>query len=165
VYEWSGKYLQPNGQVFYAESGSLTPVYPHLVYSAGSVIRFAYRRLENRIWISVNGGPWNAGGTANPVTNVGGYENDYLDGATKFAPFISEQSPGGGTIATINTGTVAFAYPIPSGFVGWYGTAAPAGKTMKVWGGSAWVAKPTKVWSGSAWVTKPIKTWNGSSWT
>ena len=40
----------------------------------------------------------------------------------------------------------------------------PAGGSIKVWTGSAWVEKPVKVWNGSAWVEKPVKAWNGSAW-
>ena len=74
--------------------------------------------IDNKlIWFRVNGGNWNASGTANPATGAGGIS-------------ISAISPTGGVwlccclndvadAATLNVGNSAFSYTVPSGFTSW----------------------------------------------
>jgi hypothetical protein len=74
--------------------------------------------LDNRkAWFRRNGGNWNASGTANPATNVGGV----TIGSGSFAPSIAFGS-GSSTVGdnvTGNFGQSAYAFSPPSGFGNW----------------------------------------------
>jgi hypothetical protein len=93
---------------------SYDTTHAHLAYTTGSVVCFAYKSATNEAWVRVNNGAWNAGGTANPETGVGGL---VIGGAN---PKVISGEGGFGTSLTINTGTMAFAYAIPSGFTEWF---------------------------------------------
>ena len=73
--------------------------------------------LDNRkFWVRENGGNWNNSGTANPATNVGGF----TIGSGTFAPAIGFGLSSINHNMTINLGSTAFVYTVPSGFTaGW----------------------------------------------
>jgi hypothetical protein len=87
----------------------------HLVYGTGDVLGFAYNAATNRGWVRVNNGVWNAGGTADPATGVGG-----LSLGAFTAPVVITGEGDYGTALTLNTGTVPFVNSPPSNFLPWY---------------------------------------------
>jgi hypothetical protein len=100
-----------------ASGSSYDVTHAHLAYTTGAVLGFAYKAATNEAWVRVNNGAWNAGGTADPATGVGGLN---IGGAN---PKVITGEGGAGTVLTLNTGTVAFANAPPSGFSAWYSMA------------------------------------------
>lgn len=68
-------------------------------------------------WQRVNGGNWNASGTANPATGTGGISFSAITPPVYF--FVSLAQGTGGTSATANFGASAYSYTPPSGFGNW----------------------------------------------
>lgn len=86
--------------------------------SAGDVIGIAIDFDNLKGWFRVApAGNWNGSGTANPVTNTGGFT---IPGGA-MAPIITfDGSSGSGNIITANFGASAFTGAVPSGFTsGW----------------------------------------------
>jgi hypothetical protein len=83
--------------------------------TSGMVIGIAVDLTANLIWFRTASN-WNAGGTANPATGVGGISISAVAG-TLFPTF------GGGStntqVSTANFGASAFAQSVPSGFSIW----------------------------------------------
>jgi hypothetical protein len=100
-----------------ASGSSYDVTHAHLAYTTGAVLGFAYKAATNEAWVRVNNGAWNAGGTADPATGVGGLN---IGGAN---PKVITGEGSYGTVLTINTGTVAFVNAPPSGFSAWYSIA------------------------------------------
>jgi len=104
-------YLQRNGVII--GSGTYA-AQAALVFNPGDVVRIAFA-TSNQAWFSVNGGPWNLGGTADPSNNTGGISLASISGSTTL--FITAEWVGAaGPVATINTGSTPFAYAIPFKF-------------------------------------------------
>jgi hypothetical protein len=82
------------------------------VAGSGDVIRFAINRNTNLMWVAVNGGNWNNSGTANPSTGVGGFSITALTGTQR--PGLSFNTAS--RQATIATGGLSRAFPVPSGY-------------------------------------------------
>ena len=140
-------------------SGGINATFPAwgVPFATGNIVSMAVDLTAKLVWFRVNGGNWNAGGTADPATGVGGFDISAYTGTVHY--FIVS---GNNTVkSTVNFGATAYAYAVPSGFVSW--DVPPTGR-MKVWTGTGWGIKPVKVWNGSAWVAKPVKVWNGSAW-
>ena len=87
--------------------------------SSGTVVGIAVDLSANLIWFRIApAGNWNAGGTANPATGVGGISISAIAGTSLYPTF------GGGTantqVGTANFGASAFTGAVPSGFAaGW----------------------------------------------
>jgi hypothetical protein len=74
---------------------------------------------NQKVWFRRNGGQWNAGGTANPATNVGGFDVSMLFTGVAAFPIAQFSNTTAVNNITFNGGTIAFAQTIPSGFVAW----------------------------------------------
>jgi hypothetical protein len=92
-------------------------------FTTGDVIGIAYKSSTNEVWFRENNGGWNVGGTDSPVTGLGGIP---VGGA---GPVFINSEGLSNHVLTINTGTVAFAYTVPSGFQPWYGPPIVVGVT------------------------------------
>ncbi len=68
-------------------------------------------------WFRIGGGTWNNSGTANPATNIGGYDINSIAPGEGLYPFAMVNASGDS--CTINFGASAFANAAPSGFSGW----------------------------------------------
>ncbi len=73
--------------------------------------------MANLLWVRNNGGAWNANGSADPVTGVGGIDIGALDGLELF-PIVQGSGLFGAT-QTVNFGASAFGYTPPTGFAAW----------------------------------------------
>lgn len=82
-------------------------------YTLGDTVGVAVDRTLNLIWFRNQGGfAWNAGGTANPATGVGGIDISSLgDIYPAYNVKMTEQ-------ITTNFGATAFAFTVPAGFTG-----------------------------------------------
>ncbi|WP_321176596.1 SPRY domain-containing protein [Bradyrhizobium sp. USDA 3256] len=87
--------------------------------ASGNVIGVAIDCDNDWIWFRLNGGNWNADGTANPATNTGGVALI----AASYAPAVAFSPYGSPTVGdnlTANLGATAFAYSVPFSFTaGW----------------------------------------------
>lgn len=90
---------------------------------AGKVIGMAVDFVNLKIWWRYDLGSWNANGSADPATNVGGVSFSAMSGGTTSFPFVFLQNGGA---VTINTDSTAFAHTAPSGFTPWDGAVAAA---------------------------------------
>jgi hypothetical protein len=97
-------------------------------WGAGDVLCFAFDFVNGKWWYRVNGGLWNNVGTDDPATNTGGIGN--VNGGTGEPMSLYVGFNSGGGNVTINTGTVAFAQTMPSGFSPWF--ASPATKAPPI---------------------------------
>jgi hypothetical protein len=84
---------------------------------SGNIIGVAVDRTANLIWFRVApAGNWNASGTANPATGVGGFSISAIAGAL-FPYFTAANTT---EAATANFGASAFSGAVPAGFTaGW----------------------------------------------
>jgi hypothetical protein len=91
--------------------------------NGGGIAGIALDQSNHTIWFTLNGTSWNNGGADDPATGIGGYSlaggattlgDAYLAGRIRWglsgAPYDT---------ATLNGGSSAFAYSIPSGFLKW----------------------------------------------
>lgn len=85
-------------------------------YAAGAVLSFAIDLDADLLWVRLNGGLWNASGTANPATATGGISTSAL--ASTLFP-LTYYFNGVGNVTTANFGATAFSYSVPSGFSQW----------------------------------------------
>jgi hypothetical protein len=92
--------------------GALMPA-----FSMGQTVCMAVDLTNQRAWFRINGGNWNNNATYNPATNTGGYDISAMSGVEKRV-FAIPSATASGTVATLNAGASAFAYTVPSGFVG-----------------------------------------------
>ena len=81
----------------------------------GDIVSIAVDRTNNMIWFRVNGGIWNNNVANDPATNVGGIAIALVTGAI----FIAWTGYVVSDVCILNTGSSAFAYPVPAGFAGW----------------------------------------------
>jgi hypothetical protein len=73
---------------------------------------------NKRFWVTNDGSTWNAGGTADPVGNVGGCEWTTIFN-TDTTLHISCCIIDIGAEMTLNVGNTSFAYAVPAGFDAW----------------------------------------------
>jgi hypothetical protein len=84
---------------------------------AGDVFCFAIDLTARLAWIRRNNGNWNASGSADPATGVGGV---VVASIVTFAPYVSFSSSSVSTDAvTANFGASSYAFTPPSGFLNW----------------------------------------------
>ena len=91
-------------------------------FSSGNVIRIAVDRAANKMWWANGNTTWSgsavwigSGGTTDdPATGTGGANISAVTGAI----YPAASSAWTGDVCTINGGDTAFAYAVPSGFVG-----------------------------------------------
>lgn len=69
------------------------------------------------VWFRYDNGEWNASGTANPATGVGGI--DISGDAGPWFPLAAFQNVGASPTATLNCGQNAFANAAPATFAEW----------------------------------------------
>lgn len=89
-----------------------------------TTVCFAVDLVNLRFWARLNGGNWNASAGNNPATNTGGLDISSLFPANYACAVASFQSAT--PTATLNLGTSAFAFTVPSGFSAWDSVASPA---------------------------------------
>jgi hypothetical protein len=82
----------------------------------GAIVDVAVDRLNNLIWIRVNGGLWNNNASANPNTAQGGVDISYISGIVYpgVSPYYYSGTAG---ITSINT-TAKYAVPLEFKFIG-----------------------------------------------
>jgi hypothetical protein len=80
----------------------------------GDEITVAVDEPNNRVWFSLNGGNWNASGSADPSTNTGGINITSIAG--QLYPYLIGSNFAGATSTIFNAGRTAFAKAVPSGF-------------------------------------------------
>ena len=103
--------LNDVGQIYY--NGSYTNT--GLSFGTNDVLQVALDMVNKQIWYRVNGGNWNGSGTADPASNVGGYNlTSLLSVNTNIRPLINQYPSG--AVTNINFGASAFSYSAPSGF-------------------------------------------------
>jgi hypothetical protein len=83
--------------------------------AAAMVIHCAIDLTNNLVWFAMGGGTWNASGTANPATGVGGLSISGLTAGGK-APALGMWNASD---VSVNFGQSAYNLAIPSGFVNW----------------------------------------------
>jgi hypothetical protein len=111
----NGIEIYDNGEVFL--NGTNTATYSSA--STGNIISMAVDFGGQLIWWSVNGGNWNAGGTANPATGIGGVSFSTINAGPYFAVSELDAHTGGASSTTINFGATTYSYTPPSGFGNW----------------------------------------------
>lgn len=88
--------------------------------AVNDVIDFAVDHTAELTWQRVNGGVWNAGGTADPATGLGGFSFAGLTGGQSPAliyPAYQLVGDAGGTGQVIlNSGASAYTFAPPSGY-------------------------------------------------
>jgi hypothetical protein len=87
-------------------------------FASGDIAGIAFDLGVSRIWFRRNGGNWNNSGTADPATNVGGYDISAMFPASAAYPSV-HISVSTAIAATANFGATTFAFAAPSGFTGW----------------------------------------------
>jgi hypothetical protein len=85
--------------------------------TAGDVVCLAIDHPNQRLWFRKNGGNWNNSGTANPATNIGGFNISAVFTATNTFALVTFASTG--LNHTANFGAATFAQTMPSGFSAW----------------------------------------------
>lgn len=71
------------------------------------------------IWVAFNGGNWNNNGSADPATGTGGWDYSAGPSGTLYPLAGGDAYSPGADSWLLNTGQVAFAKSIPSGFSAW----------------------------------------------
>lgn len=101
-------------------SGAIAGSFPTWgpAYTTGNVLGMAFDPTAKKVWYRVGAGAWNAGGTADPVTGVGGYDTSTYTGTTHYLVV----SGNNGMVTTVNFGLIAFANTAPSGYASWNGS-------------------------------------------
>lgn len=84
--------------------------------AGGGILRVAYDADAKLAWLAFAGGSWNASGTANPATGVGGQSTSAFDTIGLFPAFCTGAS---GDTGVLNAGGTSFTYSAPSGFSAW----------------------------------------------
>lgn len=84
--------------------------------AVNDVFGFAINFTNMLVWVRRNSGSWNADGTANPVTGIGGVT---IASVGIYAPFVVFNNIGATDAFTANFGQSAFANAAPSGFLSW----------------------------------------------
>lgn len=98
--------------------------------SAGQVVGMAVDVDARKVWFyNPTTAQWNGAALAsqNPATGAGGISIGGISGA--LFPAFSVYNSNSQDSGTANFGASAFAHPVPSGFVGWDGGAAPSPTT------------------------------------
>lgn len=85
-------------------------------YTNGDVIGIAVDFAHGTIWRRINGGSWNDSGTANPVTNTGGFTIGVT--GDLFPAYCTHGGGGDQSVTTANFGATSFGTSPPSGFTG-----------------------------------------------
>jgi len=89
------------------------------VLSAGNVVSVALDTVNHRGWIRRNNDAWNHNASANPATNVGGFDTSAWTGQFAVAAKLWFSASN----ATIRTEAAGFTQSLPSGFTSWMGEA------------------------------------------
>jgi len=98
-------------------AGSINGTFPAWgpTYASGDVLGMAVDLTAKLVWYRVGAGSWNAGGTANPATGVGGWDISLYTGT----PHHLVVSGDTGMVTTVNFGGTAFANTAPAAFIAW----------------------------------------------
>lgn len=86
-------------------------------FSTGNTVGMAVDLGAQLFWITDDGTTWNAGGSANPATGVGGYSFSGVTGAVFAAIDMSADSTAG--VGTANFGGSSYLFLTPVGFGNW----------------------------------------------
>lgn len=84
-------------------------------FATGSIIRMAADVDNDLYWLAVNGGNWNGSGTADPATGTGGVSFSAISPSAKCLCFCFSGYETYNSV-TVNGGSSAFTYSVPSGF-------------------------------------------------
>lgn len=92
-------------------------IYPGVISGPGSssvtdIICIAYDFTNKLIWFRINNGQWNAGGSDDPSTGVGGYSFSSVTGDC-YPSFCTKTA---GVTTTTNFGSSAYTFTKPTGF-------------------------------------------------
>ena len=86
-------------------------------FNSGDVLCTALDLTNQRVWFRRNNGTWNNSGTADPSSNVGGFDVSAL--FTGIAAYPHAMFSATGMTDTANFGATAFAQTMPSGYSNW----------------------------------------------
>jgi len=92
---------------------------PFAAFISGDVICVALDLTNQKVWFRRSGNVWNAGGTADPAANVGGFDVSMLFTSAAAFPFVQCSNSSAVNNVQFNGGASAFSQTIPSGFVAW----------------------------------------------
>lgn len=113
----SGGEFYETGSFLVNSGGGGTSTTP---WTLNSVVDWAVDRTIDRLWRRVDGGVWNAGGTADPVTGLGGWDISPITGSTSppilYAAFILLGDGGGLGRIIGNFGATTYPFAAPAGF-------------------------------------------------
>lgn len=115
---------------------------------------------NKKYWFTSDGTTWNAGGTANPATGVGGGTWTIQLGAPIF---IMGSIIDTGAAMTLNPGPSSFLYTIPSGFVAWDAATGVTGTWASTEAPDTLVAFGQQPPSGTLAATESADSWSTSS--
>lgn len=90
--------------------------------ASGNIAGIALDLTAHLVWFRTGAGNWNNSALANPATGIGGLALPHSTGNPYLIEYNTLTTTGG--VATVNTGTSAFANAAPIGFTGWYVPAA-----------------------------------------
>jgi hypothetical protein len=84
-------------------------------WANGSYVYVAVDYSAHRIWVanSAAASTWNAGGSANPATGVGGYDISGIDGSGGYGYYEGQST---NEVVVLNAGASGFNGTVPSGF-------------------------------------------------
>jgi hypothetical protein len=105
--------------MFSSSAGSIAGTFPSWgpAYASGNVLGMAVDFTAAKVWYRVNGGAWNAGGSADPATGIGGWDIALYTGDPDYLVVSGDV----GCVTTVNFGATAFAATQPSGYLAWDG--------------------------------------------
>ena len=128
---WNGTHNtgQPGGGGALFYGGAVVGTIPDWV--AGDTIGIAVDLTAQLIWVRNNNAPtvWNAGGSANPATGVGGISFAGLSGPVFF--YVSNNGWNGAQMVA-NFGATSYGQTAPSGFANWMGSGTGGGNPPPV---------------------------------
>jgi hypothetical protein len=105
--------LLSTGEIYANGTGIVGGLNPYI----GHVICIAVDVGAQLFWARIDGGNWNASGTANPATGAGGISFSYMNASNPVAPaFVASDAAFSGTA---NFGATSYAQTPPTGFGNW----------------------------------------------
>jgi hypothetical protein len=105
--------LLSTGEIYANGTGIVGGLNPYI----GHVICIAVDVGAQIFWARIDGGNWNASGTANPATGAGGISFSYMNASNPVAPaFVASDAAFSGTA---NFGATSYAQTPPTGFGNW----------------------------------------------
>ncbi len=99
----------------YYKNGVQTSIIPPL--GPGDIVGIAVDLNAGLFWARANADPWNANGSADPATGIGGFA--FPSGITSGAVYAALSIYLEFTYSTVNFGSSAFTQTIPSGYSPW----------------------------------------------